>query len=120
MTRVALLVALAGCGSPAGDPCDGQSGACVSLVVVSGAPTVTEIDQLEIRAEGAATLDGRTPPMPGGVVALPARTALLLDDAAGTVDVTVFGWLRGGMRFPRAWRRFYSSMKRREASAPTR
>jgi len=83
---------VAGCG--AADPCDGHSGACLSLRVEDRGG-VGALDQLAIHVEGAAMLDGRTPGTPGAPVALPIATAIYLPAASGAVDVSVVG-LRAG------------------------
>ena len=92
------LVALAACALAGGcggaDPCDGHSGACLSLRVEDRGG-VGALDQLAIRLDGAATLDGRTPGTPGGAVKLPVATAIYLPPATGAVDVSVVG-LRAG------------------------
>jgi hypothetical protein len=82
----------AGCG--AADPCDGHAGACLSLRVEDHGG-VGALDQLAIRLDGAAMLDGRTPGTPGGAVTLPIATAIFLPPATGAVDVSVVG-LRAG------------------------
>ena len=93
--RAALLSTLALVGCSASDPCDGHSGACLSLRVADRGG-VGALDQLAVQLSGAAQLDGRTPTAPGAAVKLPIATAIFLPAASGTVDISVLG-LRAGV-----------------------
>ena len=81
----ASLLAGAGCGSAAIDPCKGLAGTCVALTVQSS--TVATVDSLHIVASGALTGDQTSA---GGRANLPIVVALQLPaNVTGSLDLHV-------------------------------
>jgi hypothetical protein len=83
------LLALAGCGAT--DPCNGQSGTCVTVTVSSS--HISRLDDLELTASGVVTglRSSKT-----GSESLPIKLALHLPaTASGTLSLSVIGELAG-------------------------
>jgi hypothetical protein len=91
MTRLCIMMICAGCAAT--DPCADYDGACVALEVRG----TGSVDQLEIKVAGVASLDGKTPPTPSAVHALPVTTALFFPQVGGAVDIGVTGLLGGNV-----------------------
>ena len=85
------ILALAGCGAT--DPCNGQSGTCVTVTVSSS--HISRLDDLELTASGVVTgpRSSKT-----GSESLPIKLALHLPaTASGTLSLSVIGELAGNV-----------------------